>query len=77
LLDKGLGKLGESKVFTNTGEIFKSASIRFTQNTVNDFGKAVTDVASGKYEPINIVKIQDGLYSSIDNTRLLAGQRRS
>jgi hypothetical protein len=75
LLDKGLGELSSLKVFTNTGKTFQSASIRFTQNTVNDFGEAIAKVSSGKYDPINIVKMEDGIYSSVDNTRLLAAQR--
>ena len=75
LLDKGLGELGSLKVFTNAGKTIKSASIRFTQNTVNDFGLAVDRVATGLYDPIDIVKMGDGIYSTVDNTRLLAAQK--
>lgn len=75
LLDKGLGELSSLKVFTNTGKTFQSASIRFTQNTVNDFAAAINKVGSGKYEAIDIVKMSDGMYSTVDNTRLLAAQR--
>jgi RHS repeat-associated protein len=75
LLDKGLGELSSLKVFTNTGNTFQSTSIRFTQNTINDFAAAVNKVASGKYEAIDIVKMGDGIYSTVDNTRLLAAQK--
>lgn len=75
LLDKGLGEIGILKVLTNTGKAFRSGSIRFTQNTVNDFASAVSKVASGKYDPIDIVKMSDGIYSTVDNTRLLAAQK--
>jgi RHS repeat-associated protein len=73
--DKGIGGLASLKIFTNTGKTFLSSSIRFTQNTVNDFGKALKSVASGKYDPIDIVAMGDGFYSTVDNTRLLAAQK--
>jgi hypothetical protein len=73
--DKGIGEVSSLKVLTNTGKSIKSGSIRFTQNTVNDFGEALAKVGSGKYDPIDIVKMQDGIYSTVDNTRLLAAQK--
>jgi len=73
--DKGIGEVTSLKILTNIGKEFRSTSIRFTQNTVNDFGKALKNVASGKYDPIDIVKMGDGMYSTIDNTRLLAAQK--
>ncbi|MBI5373721.1 MAG: hypothetical protein HZA79_16975 [Sphingobacteriales bacterium] len=73
--DKGIGEIASLKVLTNIGKEFRSTSIRFTQNTVNEFGKALKSVASGKYDPIDIVKMGDGMYSTIDNTRLLAAQQ--
>jgi RHS repeat-associated protein len=75
LADKGMGEITSLKVITTSGKTIRSSSVRFTQVTVNDFGKALEKVASGKYDPIDIVKMPDGIYSTIDNTRLLAAQR--
>ena len=49
-------------------------SVRFTQETVNNYDLAVNSLKNGTCDPIDIVKMQDGMYSSIDNTRLLAAQ---
>lgn len=68
-------RIGNLKVFTNTGKTFKASSIRFSQSTVNNYGKAVESLKSGNYDPIDIVKMNDGMYTTVDNTRLLAAQR--
>lgn len=75
LSDKGIGEITSLRIVTSAGKTIRSSSVRFTQTTVNDFGKAIERVATGKYDPIDIVKMQDGIYSTIDNTRLLAAQR--
>ena len=69
--------LSSLRVFTNTGKTFKSSSIRFSQDGVNKYGKAVQSVKSGNYDPIDIVKLDDGMYTTIDNTRLLAAQNEN
>jgi RHS repeat-associated protein len=72
--DKGLSKLRSLKVFTNVGKTFRSTSIRFSQSSVNGYGKAVDALKSGNYDPIDVVQMQDGMYTTVDNTRLLAAQ---
>src|SRR5688572_22439845 len=44
LADKGISKISSLRVFTNTGQTLQSTSIRFTQNSVNNFGDALRTV---------------------------------
>jgi hypothetical protein len=68
-------KIGKIKVFTNTGKTFRASSIRFSQNSVNGYQKAVDNLQSGNYDPIDIVKMKDEMYTTVDNTRLLAAKK--
>jgi len=70
-----------AKIATEGGnslyKTFNSASVRFSQTSVNDLDKIVTSMQKNdwKGEAIDIVKMKDGIYTTVDNTRLLAAQR--
>ena len=55
---------------------FSSSSIRFSQGSVNGYTKILESmkVSGWKGDPIDIVKMEDGIYTTIDNTRLMAAQ---
>jgi RHS repeat-associated protein len=78
-IGKGVNVLTE--VFSGGKAIYKSfnsASIRTTQTTVNGVEKYVQAFSKGmKYtaEPIDIVKMEDGIYSSADHARLMAAEK--
>ena len=69
-------KLGvfSGKLITNNGKSFKLSSIRFSQNTINNYNRALHAVKNGTADPIDIVKMKDGMYTTLDNTRLLAAR---
>ena len=71
-----------TKVLTKAGKTvnktFSTASIRTTQTTVNGVEKYVEQFKkAGKYdaEPVDIVKMEDGIYSSVDHARLMAAEQ--
>jgi hypothetical protein len=71
-----------TKIISESGRIvyktFSTASIRTTQTTVNGVEKYVQEFsAARKYtaEPIDIVKMEDGIYSSLDHARLMAAEK--
>ena len=55
---------------------FSTASIRFSQTSINGLEEIVINMkANGwKGDPIDIVKMQDKIYTTVDNTRLAAAQ---
>jgi RHS repeat-associated protein len=70
-----------TKIVAETGKVvyktFQSTSIRFSQSSVK--GSSYTEVkalmAEGKdLGAIDIVKMKDGIYTSLDNKRLMAAQ---
>jgi len=65
------------KVFTNTGKTFRANSIRFSQSSVNGLEDIVTNMKKNgwKGDNIDIVKMSDNMYTTVDNTRLLAAKR--
>jgi hypothetical protein len=55
---------------------FSSSSIRFSQGSVNGFTEVLESMQKNgwKGDPIDIVKMEDGIFTTVDNTRLLAAQ---
>jgi hypothetical protein len=55
---------------------FSSNSIRFSQSSVNGLEDIVSSMKKNgwKGDPIDLVKMKDGMYTTVDNTRLLAAQ---
>jgi hypothetical protein len=54
----------------------EASSIRFTQTSVNGVETLVESMSANgwKGDPIDVVKMSDGLLTSVDNTRVLAAQ---
>jgi hypothetical protein len=75
---KGISLL--TKTVSATGatvyKSFSSNSIRFSQSSVNGLEDIVSSMKKSgwKGDPIDIVKMKDGMYTAVDNTRLLAAQ---
>ncbi len=53
---------------------FSAKKIRFSQTSVNNYQRAITAIKNGTADPIDIVKMKDGIHTTLDNTRLLAAQ---
>ena len=81
----GMGKAIEvlSKITLVTGKVvyksFQSTSIRFSQRSIDadDYFRVLNSMRKNGYDPsqpIDIVRMKDGMYTSLDNTRLLAAQ---
>lgn len=53
-----------------------ASDIRFTQNSVNDSAEIIESMSKNgwKGDPIDVVQMPDGKYSSIDNTRVVAAR---
>jgi len=70
-----------TKLIQDGGEVvyknFSSSSIRFSQSNVNGLNEVATSMEKNgwKGDPIDIVKMKDGFFTSVDNTRLLAAQK--
>jgi len=70
-----------TKILTSAGKVvyktFSSSSVRFSQSSVNGVEEIATSmqVNGWKGEPIDIVKMKDGIFTTVDNTRLLAAQK--
>lgn len=70
-----------ARVVTTAGKVvyktFSSSSVRFSQSSVNGLDEIATSMkANGwKGDPIDIVKMKDNIYTTVDNTRLLAAQK--
>lgn len=70
-----------TKILTSAGKTvyktFSSSSIRFSQSSVNDLEEVVVSMQKNgwKGDPIDIVKMKDNIYTTVDNTRLLAATR--
>jgi RHS repeat-associated protein len=84
IVDAGVGKFVgvATKILSVAGEAvyktFSTASIRTTQTTVNGVEKYVVEFTkAGKYiaDPVDIVKMEDGIYSSVDHARLMAAEK--
>ncbi|ANH81284.1 hypothetical protein A8C56_10060 [Niabella ginsenosidivorans] len=78
MLGKSINVL--TSLMTEAGSLvtktFSSSSIRFSQSSVNGLDDIVTSMKQSgwKGDPIDIVKMEDGMYTTVDNTRLLAAQ---
>lgn len=72
LLVKTLSKAG-----TVIYKSFNASSIRFSQNSVNGIDEIVESMSKKgwKADAIDIVKMEDGIYTTVDNTRLLAAKK--
>jgi hypothetical protein len=70
-------KVGKLNVFTNTGKTFKVTSIRFSQTSVNGLDDLTKSMKKNgwKGDAIDIVKMEDNMYTTVDNTRLLAAKK--
>ncbi len=62
------------RVLVSDGRVLQTASIRSSQGTVNNYDRAVREIQSGTYDPIDIVRMKDGIYTTVDNTRLIAAE---
>ncbi len=66
-----------ARIITNTGKYIKSSSIRFSQRTANGIDEIAESMQKNGWQgdPIDIVKMEDNMYTTVDNTRLTAAQK--
>jgi RHS repeat-associated protein len=79
----GIGKTASvlTKLIGAGGKVvykyFASTSIRFSQSSVNGLEEIAKSMQENgwKGDPIDIVKMEDNIYTTVDNTKLLAAQK--
>jgi RHS repeat-associated protein len=71
-------KLGGATVISNNGKFIRPESIRFSQKTINgpEFENLIVSMKTKGWQgdAIDVVKMKDNMYTSLDNKRLAAAR---
>ncbi|SHI24935.1 filamentous hemagglutinin, partial [Sporobacter termitidis DSM 10068] len=72
---KGLGKSAETSA-EGAGNVINPNEIRFSQSSVNGVYKITASMKANGWqgEPIDVVKMSDGILTSVDNTRVASAR---